>query len=85
MKEMLENLKQNMEQLRDEMKLQAHLGKEEAKQEFEKLEKEFDGVIAKAKPFTDEAGKTADNTGAALKVAADELVAGMDRFRKLIK
>jgi hypothetical protein len=83
--DIFESLKQNMEQLRDEIKLQSHLGKAEAKQEFEKLEKEFDGVLAKAKPFADEAEKTAGNTGAALKVAAEELIAGMDRIRKLIK
>jgi len=78
-------LKQDMAQLKDEIKLKAHLGKAEAGDEFEKLEKKFDKLAAKVKPFADEAEKTAENTGAALKVAAEEVMAGINRIRKLIK
>jgi hypothetical protein len=74
-----------MAQLKDEIKLKAHLGKAEAGDEFEKLEKKFDKLAAKVKPFADEAEKTAENTGAALKVAAEEVMAGINRIRKLIK
>ena len=85
MKKLLEETKKEMEQLKDEIKLQAHLGKVEAREEFEKLEKKFDQIVAKAKPFAVEAEKTAENTGTALKIAAEELMAGIKKIRKLIK
>ncbi len=80
---MIEEKKTKIEQLRDEIKLKAHLGKADAKVELEKLEKEWDSFQAKCKPFTDEVGKTTVDTGAALGAAADELKAGYERIRKL--
>ena len=50
-KKVIEEKKAQIEQLRDEIKLQAHLGKEEAKGELEKLEKEYESFLAKLKPF----------------------------------
>nr|WP_319492236.1 hypothetical protein [uncultured Desulfobacter sp.] len=85
MQTIFKELKQDMEQLKDEIKLKAHLGKAEAVQEFEKLEKKFDKLAVRVKPFVSEAEKTAENTGAALKVAAEEVMAGINRIRKLIK
>lgn len=85
MQTIFEELKQNMAQLKDEIKLKAHLGKAEAGEEFEKLEKKFDKLAVRAKSLVNEAEKTAENTGAALKVAAEEVMAGINRIRKLIK
>jgi archaellum component FlaC len=76
-------MKAEIEQLRDEVKLKAHLGKTEAKQELEKLEKKYDSFLTKYKPRTNEVEQTAENTGAALELAADELKAGYERIRKL--
>lgn len=84
MKTTLDQLKADIEQLRDEIKLQAHLGKSEAKEELEKLEKEWKSFLGKYKPLADEAGKTAENTGTALKAAADEIKFGYERIRKLL-
>lgn len=84
-KKVIEEKKAQIEQLRDEIKLQAHLGKEEAKVELEKLEKEYESFLAKLKPFSDEVGHTIGNTGEALGLAADELKAGYERISKLIK
>ena len=81
---MIEERKAEIEQLRDEIKLKAHLGKADAKVELEKLEKDWDSFLSKCKPFTDEVDKTADNTGAALGIVADELKAGYERIRKLL-
>lgn len=80
----LEHLKDSIEQLRDEIKLKAHLGKAEAKDELEHLEKKWDGFLAEYKPLTDEAGKTAENAGAALALTAEEIKAGYKRLRKLL-
>jgi len=82
-KKVIEEKKAQIEKLRDEIKLQAHLGKEDAKVELEKLEKEYDSFLVKLKPFTDEVGHTAGNAGEALGLVADELKAGYERVRKL--
>ena len=80
----LDNLKSSIEQLRDEIKLKAHLGKAEAKEELESLEKKWDSFLADYKPLTEEAGKTAENAGAALALAAEEIKAGYKRIRELL-
>lgn len=82
-KQVIEEKKKHIEQLRDEIKLQAHLGKEETKVELEKLEKEYESFIRKLQPFTEEVGTTLANTGEALGLVADELKAGYERVRKL--
>ena len=84
-KQIIEEKKAEIEQLRDEIKLQAHLGKEDAKVELEKLEKEYDSFLVKLKPFTNEVGHALGNTGEALGLAADELKAGYKRISKLFK
>ena len=83
-KSTLENLKSSVEQLRDEIKLKAHLGKAEAKDELELLEKKWETFLAECKPLTEEAGKTAENAGAALSLAAEEIKDGYKRLRKLL-
>ena len=83
MKKMMGEKKAEIEQLRDEIKLKAHLGKAEAKDELDKLEKEWDTFLVKCKPFIDEIDQTTDNAGSALGLAADELKAGYERIRKL--
>lgn len=83
-KSSLGNLKSSIEKLRDEIKLKSHLGKVEVKDELEQLEKKWETFLAEYKPLTEEAGKTAENTGAALSLAADEIKAGYKRLRKLL-
>ena len=83
-KSKLEGLRASIEQLQDEIKLKAHLGKAEAKDELEQLEKKWETFLAEYKPLTDEAGKTAENTGTALLLAANEIKDGYKRLRKLL-
>ena len=82
MKSTLDEIKAEIEQLRDEIKLKAHLGKAEARDELEKLEKKWNAFLIEYKPVAEEA-ETAKNTAAILGVAADELKAGYERIRKL--
>lgn len=84
-KKQLEELKAAIELLRDEISLQAHLGKAEAKEELEELEKKWDQFTEQYRPYADEAGKTAENTAAALGLAADELKSGYERLKKMFK
>lgn len=79
----LDSLKASIEQLRDEVKLKAHLGKAEVAEELEQLDKKWNVFLEQYKPVAQEAGKTASNAGAALGLAADELKAGYERIRKL--
>ncbi|MBL4903092.1 MAG: hypothetical protein JKY62_10620 [Desulfocapsa sp.] len=81
----LEAMKDSIEQLRDEIKLKAHLGKTEAVEELNKLDKKWDDFLVQYKPVAEEAGRVAENAGAALGLAADELKAGYQRIRKLLK
>ena len=78
-----EKIKTSVEQLRDEIKLKAHLGKAEAKEELEELERKWHSFLAEHKPLVDEAGKTAANAGSALALVGEELKAGYERMRKL--
>jgi archaellum component FlaC len=80
----LEELRASIEQLQGEIKLKAHLGKAEAKDELEQLEKKWKNFLVEYKTLTNEAGKTAGNAGTALLLAADEIKAGYKRLRKLM-
>ena len=47
----LDQMKADIEQLRNEIKLKAHLGKAEAADELEKLEKEWNSFLSEYKPL----------------------------------
>ena len=85
MSEKLERVKAEIEQLRDEIKLKAHLGKADAADEMERLEKDWKSFLSQYKPLVDEVDTTAENTVAALGVAADELRTGFNNILKLLK
>jgi hypothetical protein len=76
-------MKASIEQLRDEINVKAHLGKAEARDALEELDKKWDSLQAQCKPAVDEVGKTAQNASAALGLAAEELKDGYRRIRKL--
>lgn len=79
-KKSLADIKTSIEKLRDEIKLKAHLGELETRDELDQLEKKWQAFIVEYKPLLTETEK---NTSAALGLAADELKAGYDRIRKL--
>ncbi|MCG8686319.1 MAG: hypothetical protein MI892_15685 [Desulfobacterales bacterium] len=83
MDQKIEEFKAEIEQLRDELKLKAHLAKAEAKEEYEKLEDKWEKFKSQLKPLADEVKNTAENTGTALDVAADELKRGYKRLKKI--
>ncbi|MGB3210556.1 MAG: hypothetical protein WBB19_07630 [Desulforhopalus sp.] len=78
-----EELKASIEQLRDEINVKAHLGKLEAQEAFEDLDKRWTSLQAQYKPVADEVSKTAQSTRTALGLVADELKEGYERIRKL--
>jgi len=80
----LQPLMDDVQRQRDELRLQLHLAKAEAKQEWEHLEVKFDQARAKMAVIGREAGKAAHEVGAALKLALEELRKGYDQVRKLL-
>lgn len=77
----LEEIKASIEQIRDEVALKAHLGKADANDELEKLEKKWDALKQQLKPYSDDIERMAGDAGAALELAAEELKAGFERIR----
>lgn len=83
-REELERLVKELERQRDELRLKASLGKMEAREEWEKLEKKLESLKAKAPQVREELDATAGGIGAALKKAGEEIRAGYERLRKLL-
>jgi len=73
----LEHLKQQ----RDELQVQLHLAKADAKDEWTRLESQWDEIKPKLEAAREEVGKTAESVGAALGLAIDELKKGYERLR----
>ena len=80
----LSNLIDDIVRQRDEIRVRLHLAKAEAKEEWERLEIKWDHVRGKMGVVGREAGKTAQEVGAALRLAVDELRRGYERVRKLL-
>jgi SMC interacting uncharacterized protein involved in chromosome segregation len=80
----LDELFRKLKTERDELALKIHLGKADAKEEWEKLEKKFQELKSRSQPVLDEVGQSAKNVGAALEMAAEEIKKGYDRIRKLL-
>lgn len=69
---------------RDELALKIHLGKAEAREEWEALEKKLAELNTRARPVTKVMGETAEGVGAGLELAADEIRKGFAKIRKLL-
>lgn len=69
---------------RDELALKIHLGKAEARQEWEVLEKKLAELNVRARPVAKAMGETAEGVGTGLELAAAEIKRGFDKIRKLL-
>ena len=83
-KERFEEMVSSLKQMRDELKVQIHLGKAEAKDEWEKLEEKWEELKARGEPVADAVGESAKDVGSALEVVGGELKAGYERIKKLL-
>jgi hypothetical protein len=87
--ENLEDLIESLKQQRDELRVQMHLAKADAKQEWEELEKKFNRFLAEAeaesKPIREVVEDSAKGVGTAMEMAGDELKTGYERLRELLK
>ena len=78
----LAELISSLKQQRDELALQIHLGKEEAKQEWEKITAKLDDLTQDYEPLKDAVQETAGNVFDAMKLVAGEIEEGFQRIRK---
>jgi predicted nuclease with TOPRIM domain len=83
-KEQLAKAAEHLKQQRDELRLKLHLAKADAKDEWAKLERQWEELKPKLEAARQEAGKTAGSVGSALSVAVEELKKGYERMRKLL-
>ncbi len=80
-KEQMTKALDHLKQQRDELQVQLHLAKADAKDEWIRLESQWDEIKPKLEAARDEVGKTAESVGAALGMAIDELKKGYERLR----
>lgn len=91
-KESEESVVSFLRRQRDELKLKAHLGSKEARDQWEKLEEKWKELEEWGEPFTSATREAASNagdhakkvTGAALDLAAREIKAGYQKLRALL-
>ena len=74
-----------LKQHRDELAVQIHLGKMEAKEEWARLEEKWEKLQSYRGPIGDVADETAKNALAAAKLAAEELQHGYAKLREILK
>ena len=80
----LDTARERLEQMRDELKLKAHLAKADAREEWERLETkwhQFEARVRASRRDTDEAMDTVWND---VKHLADEIKEGYERLRKAL-
>ncbi len=82
-REELEKLLHDLAQQRDELRLKMHLAKAEARDEWEKLERQWEHVRAKLPQARATVGESAKEIAAAAALVAEEIKRGYDRLRKL--
>jgi len=82
--ENIDELLNDLKQLRDELKLQIHLGKAEAKDEWDKLEEKWQDLKDRSRDIGEATDESAQDVGTAMELVVDELKKGYERIRKLL-
>jgi SMC interacting uncharacterized protein involved in chromosome segregation len=73
-----------LEQQRDELRVQVHLAKAEAKTEWEKMEKKLSELRAQSDKVAKATGESAKDIGAAIRLLGEEIKRGYERIRNQI-
>ncbi len=87
MSDIVDKLSEELEALRtarDELRVRLHLGKAEARDQWDKLEKGWQHAEAKMKVLREQAAESAEDVADAGRLLLDELREGVDQLRKLI-
>ena len=83
-KEDLNKMVEDLKRQRDELNVQFHLAKAEAKDEWDKLETKWDEVRGKLAEVSEEAGKTTESVTSGLGLVVDEIKKGYERIRNKV-
>ena len=83
-RDMLGDLIESLKQQRDELGLQMHLGKAEAKEEWERVQEKLDKLSDDFEPIKDAVGQSTDGLLASLGLVADEIKESFRRIRKAL-
>ena len=81
-RERMAELISGLKQQRDELALKIHLGKQEAKDEWEKVTAKLEKLTEEYAPLKDAVDETAGNVFAGFKLVVGEIEAGFQRIRK---
>ena len=71
-----------LKQQRDELALQIHLGANEVQEEFEQSKEKLDKMLQEYEPVKDAVDESAEKIFASLKTVSDEIVDSFHRIRK---
>jgi len=82
MTEKPDQLFDELKRMRDELKLQLHLAKADARTEWDELEKKFNHLEVRIAATGREAKGSAADVGAALGMVAEELKRGYERLKR---
>lgn len=83
-KKPLDQLTEELRQLRDELSVQMHLAASDARDEWDKLERKWDHFRARAEVVGRAAGSTAEDVGDALELLGQELRKGYHKIKALL-
>lgn len=81
-KSMVENLIDDLKHQRDELRLKLHLGGQELRDEWEKLDDRFAELSRRYQPVKEAVEESADDVWEALQLLGSEIKEGFARIRK---
>ena len=84
-KHMIEETINALQQQRDELEVQMHLGAAEAREEFEEAMQRLDKMSRDFEPVKEAAEESAENVLASLQLVGEELMSSFDRIKKSLK
>ena len=79
---LLSNMLDDLRAERDELSLQIHLGKQEAKSEWQVLSRKLDDLNHRYEPTKDAARESGEGVWNAMRLVADEIKDGFHRIRE---
>lgn len=81
-KDLIQEMISKLKQQRDELALQIHLGKNETKDLWDKLDNKWNELSSEYDPMKDAVSETADGVWAGLELIAGEIKNGFERIKK---
>jgi SMC interacting uncharacterized protein involved in chromosome segregation len=84
LREKLEKELEDLRVTRDELRVRMHLGKLDAQDQWEQIEKQWQHIESKLKLAGETGREVAENIGEAASVAVEEMKGGYAKLRKLL-